>query len=261
MADGRLMPSTPLISISVVSHGDGGPLRTLLESLARNEPPERLQLLITDNLGRDLPEMVQEGWQSVVMLRPDRPRGFAANHNAAFERATGHYFCVLNPDVVFVAPVLLRLIERLRRGEGDIVAPLIADSRGMIQDSFRPLPSPLEIAWRRLGYMQLPAVPVAGSLLRPDWIAGIFMLMQHETFARLGGFDPRYRMYFEDVDLCTRARLMGLRILVDTALRLQHDPRHASRRAGKYLLWHIQSGMRFFASEGYRRARRMRQNA
>ncbi len=111
-----------------------------------------------------------------------------------------------------------------------------------------------------LGPQRLPASPAAGALLRPDWIAGIFMLMRRATFARLGGFDPRYRMYFEDVDLCTRARLMGLRILVDTDLRLQHDPRHASRRAGRHLLWHIQSGLRFFASDVYRRARRLSGN-
>ena len=142
-----------------------------------------------------------------------------------------------------------------------MVAPLLLNSRGEIQDSFRDLPTPVQILGRRLRPAQ-PGLSIESlHLLHPDWIAGMFMLMRSSTFSRLGGFDARYRLYFEDVDLCTRLRLAGMSVLVDPALRLLHDPRRRSRRPGMHLLWHLLSAARFFRSTTYRRARRLSQHA
>jgi hypothetical protein len=249
--------STPLITVSVVSHGDGMQLRALLESLAEHEPIGQIQLLVTDNLFHDLPDIPPDGWNSLVMLRPAQPLGFARNHNIAFERASGKFFCVLNPDVIFQGSVLLALMELVEHGHGHIVAPIMRDSRGQLQDSFRELPSPMRLLRRRLARRHPHALPTSVALLHPDWIAGTFMLMRSATFSRLKGFDPRYRLYFEDVDLCTRARLQGLSITVDPGLQVLHDARRSSRRPGLQLLWHVQSALRFFASPEYERARRM----
>lgn len=246
----------PLVSVSIVSHGDQQPLLALLESLAAHESARRIQLLITDNLGRDLPELHPVGWHSTLIARPDRPRGFAVNHNAAFPSATGEYFCVLNPDVLFTQPVFAGLIQDLGKGQGDIAAPVLVNSPGEIQDSFRDLPTPWGIVRRWLGFDATKPNLEPGSFLHPDWIAGTFMLMRSAAFSRLGGFDGRYRLYFEDVDLCTRARLDGMTMLVDPSLRVLHDPRRRSRRVGRHLVWHVQSAIRFFASDVYRRARR-----
>ena len=251
------VPESPLVSVSIVSHGDAEPLQALLTSLAAHENAGALQLIITDNLGRDLPEIQPSGWHSVVMLRNARPLGFAANHNVAFQHVGGQYFCVLNPDALFLGSVFRPLMRRFERRECDLAAPIVVDSQGRVQDSFRRLPSPSELVWRRMRRSSLAPEPAAGAILHPDWVAGTFMLMSSQAFSRLSGFDSRFRLYFEDVDLCTRARLMGMTILVDAGLRLQHDPRRASRTAGRYLLWHVQSALRFFASDVYRRARRM----
>ena len=251
----------PLISISIVSHGDRQPLTAILESIIAHEPVDRMQLIVTDNLGNDVPDLPPASWHSIVMLRPDRPRGFAANHNAAFSSAEAEFFCILNPDVLFTQGVFRPLLEHLESGRGHIVAPVLIDSRGAIQDSFRGLPTPWQIVGRRLRLAD-PALSLDSEhLLYPDWIAGMFMLMRSSTFSRLGGFDDRYRLYFEDVDLCTRLRLAGMTVLVDPALRVLHDPRRRSRQPGQHFLWHAQSAARFFASDSYRRARRLQRHA
>ncbi len=247
----------PLISISIVSHGDAAPLRLLLDSLSRFASGRDLQLVITDNLGGDLPDLDPSPWHSLALLRNDRPAGFASNHNAAFTKCTGEYFCVLNPDVQFIQPVLAGLTDSLRAGQGAIVAPLIVDSLGAVQDSFRGLPSPLEIIGRRLlPEKAAPVIPSGKQVFHVDWLAGIFLLCHHDTFARLSGFDPRYRLYFEDVDLCTRARLLGLSSIVNPQLQVRHDAKRSSRQPGRYLLWHLQSSLRFFTSSVYWQARR-----
>ncbi len=253
----RPIAGHPLITISVVSHGDGGPLSAFLKSLAKYESVSGLQLIITDNLGHDLPDLGHAPWHSLTLLRNARPAGYARNHNVSLARAEGEFFCVVNPDVCLVEPVLQSLVRSIRERAADIVAPLVVDSDGAVQDSFRGLPSPLEIVQRRMR-RTLPAPSLAANveLIRADWIAGIFLMFHRDTFARLNGFDARYRLYFEDVDFCTRARLAGLWTGVDTRLRIQHDARRASRRPGQHLFWHLQSSLRFFTSTVYWKARK-----
>ncbi len=82
------------------------------------------------------------------------------------------------------------------------------------------------------------------------------MIMLSETFARLNGLDEQYKMYFEDVDFGTRARLEGYKLLVDTRYRLIHDAQRMSRRSPQYLLLHLISAFRFFTSDVYRNAKK-----
>ncbi len=249
-------PRPPLLSISIVSHGDSAPLQSLLGSLVLHEAASRLQLIVTDNLGRDLPELDPSPWHSLTLLRNEHPAGYASNQNAAFQHARADDFCVINPDVLLVEPVLSQLIGSIESGKVAIIAPLVVDSQGVIQDSFRSLPSPRELVQRRLG-RTAPATsfPSQQTVVRSDWIAGIFMLFRRDTYARLNGFDSRYRLYFEDVDFCTRARLAGLASGIDTRVRIEHDARRASRRLGLQLFWHLQSSLRFFSSPVYRQAK------
>ncbi len=257
MRPGRPVSTKPLVTVSVVSHGDSTDLASLLASLAQHESTSRIQLIVTDNLGHDLPALDPSPWHSLRVMRNDHPAGYARNHNAAFQHAEGEYFCVVNPDVRFIQAVFPALIDSIEAGEGAILAPLVVDSLGIVQDSFRPLPSPLELIQRRLRRsLPLPSLPRDLKVIHSDWLAGIFMLLDRRTFESLRGFDDRYRLYFEDVDFCTRARLMGLPSCVSTRVRVQHDARRASRQPGQYLIWHLQSSLRFFTSPVYWRARR-----
>jgi GT2 family glycosyltransferase len=148
------------------------------------------------------------------------------------------------------------LTQHLRAGEADIIAPLAVDAEGQVQDSFRRLPTPLELIRRRTLGTGAPLVVAGGALLSTDWLAGFFLLMPAHIYAELGGMDERFRLYLEDVDFCTRARLKGRAIRLDPTLRFQHDARRASRDDPRFLLWHISSAARFFASPVYRQARR-----
>jgi len=248
----------PGVTLSVVSHGDSQKVAMLLESLRAHEPGRQFQIILTDNLGKELPDIEGNAGGSIEIIRNERPQGFARNHNQAFKLARTDYFCILNPDVIFPDEVFDRLISTVEMSGADVVAPLIVDSGGSVQDSFRALPRPLDLVRRRLpGYHPSPIPPDAGGLVRPEWIAGTFMLLKNETYGQISGFDEKYHLYFEDVDFCTRARLLGLRLLVDTRVQLQHDAQRTSQKSLRYLLWHLRSAIRFYSSGVYRRAIRM----
>ena len=247
--------STPLLTISIVSHGDSEKVEFLLESLHAYEQASSKQIIVTDNLRNEVPEFDPSPWFSLHILRNERSHGFSYNHNQAFQLATGSYFCVLNPDVVFKEAVFTPLLQRIEAIQADIVAPLIVNSRNVIQDSFRDLPTPLDILHRRIpGYKFDYSIAGLTELIQPDWISGIFLLMRSDTYRELGGLNEKYRLYFEDVEFCTRARLARLKLAVDTNVRVQHDAHHASRKKLTYLLWHLQSAIRFFTSPIYRDA-------
>jgi len=244
----------PLITLSIVSHGDDIKVTRLLESLHRYECADQLQVIITDNLGDNIPEIKDSEWQSLVIVRNKKMLGFAHNHNQAFQIATGRYFCVLNPDVVFKQSIFSPLIRLVQNKQADIVAPLIVDVNDVPQDSFRDFPTPFEVVRRRLpGYRYTFPLINSSRLVQPGWIAGIFMLMRSDSYRKIKGFDEKYRLYFEDVDFCARAQLAGLKLVVNTNVRVQHDAHRASRKKLIYLLWHIQSAIRFFTSPAYKK--------
>ncbi len=254
------MTTQPLITLSIVSHGDAEKVDSLLASLQRYESdPAQLQVILTDNLGNDLPEFDPAPWASMRILRNERQQGFACNHNRAFEVSQGKYFAILNPDLIFEKPVFEKLTASLHAHRADLIAPAVVDANGTIQDSFRPLPTPLELVRRRIpGYhFELPS-PDPHGLVHPDWIAAMFWLMPSSVYQSLGGMDEKYHLYFEDVDFCTRARLRGMRLLVDAQVRVRHDAQRSSRRSAYFLFLHTRSALRFFTSGVYREARRKR---
>lgn len=248
----------PVATLSAISHGQTEMAGQMLASLGENAPPFPLEILLTRNL--PAVEAIQTAGLpfEVREIHNRHPLGYAANHNQAFVQARGMYFGVLNPDLVFRQDVLTPLVRLLESGQANIVAPALVDRQGVPQDSFRDVPSPVELARRMLFPMQPVRLPEGESLIRPDWIAGMFLLMSSEFFRRLGGFDPKFHLYFEDVDFCCRARLAGFQLAVDPSLRVVHLGQRRSHRDPRHLLWHAISAVHFFTSRTYREARRLR---
>jgi len=252
------MTNDNLITLSVVSHGDAGKVGSLLASLQEYEQATTsFQVILTDNLGDNLPDFDPTPWGSLHILRNKHQMGFAKNHNRAFELAQGRYFAILNPDLIFEQAIFERLITSLHNHQADLIAPQIVDESGAIQDSTRPLPTPFELFRRRLpGYKSKAIEADHQGMLQPDWIAGMFWLMDSDVYRQLGGMDERYRLYFEDVDFCTRARLKGMKLLVDYHVQVRHDAQRSSRKSLYYLFLHTWSAVRFFTSGVYRQALR-----
>jgi N-acetylglucosaminyl-diphospho-decaprenol L-rhamnosyltransferase len=90
--------------------------------------------------------------------------------------------------------------------------------------------------------------PIGNTFIFPDWVAGIFMFFPSQVFTEMNGFDERYFLYLEDVDLCSRLRLAGYKIVLDPRVLVIHNARRDSHANWQYFKWHIFSGMRFFSS-------------
>jgi len=234
----------PLVSVSVVSHGQAAFVGNLLRGLAtRIETP--IEIILTINIP-DKPALDADPTKFPVRVRVnEKPKGFGANHNAAFRESRGKYFCVLNPDILFdndPFPALIACLETPRVG---VAAPLILSPSGAVEDSARRFPTP----WTILSKIIRRAVPdyaIGKDPMHPEWVAGMFMLFPRTIYEEIGGFDERYFLYYEDVDLCARLADSGRRVAFCPAARAVHAAQRESRHNLRYLRWHLSSMLRFF---------------
>jgi GT2 family glycosyltransferase len=85
------------------------------------------------------------------------------------------------------------------------------------------------------------------------------MLFPRQVFEQLHGFDERYFLYYEDVDMCGRLQLAGYKVAVCPQAQIVHHAQRSSHRSLKYLRWHLASMLRFFFSPVYRQLRKQKQ--
>jgi hypothetical protein len=245
------------VLISIISHGHGTLILDLLQDLEHYCLADLDQVIVTINT--DEPVLFSEAdfRFKLAIIRNRTPRGFASNHNTAFRMKPSEYFAALNPDLRLTRNPFPPLKSLLQDQKVGVAAPLILNVNNEIEDSARRLPTPLKIIKRHLPGGPGPRgdYPAGGSIFSPDWVAGIFLVLPSRVFAQLNGFDERYFLYFEDVDLCCRVRQAGYQILLDPGVSVVHNARRDSHRKIKYFGWHTLSAIRFFSSAVYRSER------
>ena len=248
------MTDSPLISVSVVSHGQAALVDVLLRGLAtRIKTP--IEIILTVNIP-EMPTFDAAHTAFPVRVRINvEPKGFGANHNAAFRESRGKYFCVLNPDILIENDPFPALVACLAGPGVGVVAPLIRNTAGAVEDSARRFPTPWTILSKAI-WGAGPEYAIGKEPLHPQWVAGMFMLFPREVFEEIGGFDERYFLYYEDVDLCARLAISGLRVAVCPAACAIHAAQRESRRNLRYLRWHLSSMLRFFLRHPAARHRR-----
>jgi GT2 family glycosyltransferase len=245
------------LTASIVSHHHAEETGALLQRLAALEAGAVRRVIVT--LNRPEPA-ARQAWQAarwpfdLALIDNARPAGFGANHNRAFrldaERGASDTFAVLNPDIGWqrdpFAPMQAALAAAPRAG---LVYPVQLDAGRRPQDHERLLPTPARLwsRWRPGGQRrELPATAA------PEWVNAACILLRREAFAAIGGFDERYRMYCEDVDLCLRLRLAGWQLTRADAAVVEHRAQRASHRDPRHLLWHLRSLWRLWRSPAWR---------
>lgn len=245
------------LTLSIVSHGHRAYVATLLQQLAKLDRRD-FEVILTLNLPETAPLALDTLPFQVRLIQNSVPKGFGANHNAAFREGTGDYFVILNPDIELLDDPFDPLLKLAERDSRNICAPIILDSDGRIEDSARNFPTPYSL-FKRL-VCRLTGRPIRPDVLtqdsdtlQPDWVAGMFVMVARETFQRLGGFNGAYFLYFEDVEFGARARLAGCHILVCKYAHVVHQAQRDSHRRLRYMWWHVRSAAKFFVSSAYLR--------
>ena len=237
--------------VSMVSHGHAAHVTSLLYQLADWSGACVARVVLTLNVPElDMPPAAPEGgWPFVLdIIRNPQPLGFGANHNQALASAQETFVCVLNPDVVLLpeqGDVLDALCRVAQTPGAGIAFPVQVDAAGGLQDSQRELPAPVSLLRRRL---------LGRVEQRTDWVNAACIVLPTQVWRAVEGFDERFFMYCEDVDLSLRVQLAGWR-LVAAPVRIVHAGQRASGRQWMHLKWHLQSLWKLWHSPAYAKAR------
>jgi hypothetical protein len=237
------MPSQ--VTVSIVSHGQAMLVGKLLSDLQAHCAAVS-KVVLTINIEEPLPFDATQFNFPVEVVRNATAKGFAANHNAAFRLAQTDYFCVLNPDVRWGRDPFPPLLDELRDSSVGVVAPLVMDPAGNVEYSARKFPTPFGILKKALSGTDSLDYEIGNAPVFPDWVGGMFMLFRSATFGAIGGFDERYFLYYEDVDICWRMRQHKLRAALVPMASVIHAARRRSHRNPRYMAWHLASMLRFF---------------
>jgi N-acetylglucosaminyl-diphospho-decaprenol L-rhamnosyltransferase len=226
--------------VVAVTFSPGEALDGFLASLA-TATVRPVEVVLADNGSTDgVPEAAAARHPHVTLLRTGGNIGYGAAVNAGLAGAEGTYAVVANPDVRFepgAIDELLAVAERWPRAA--TTGPAIRTTDGQLYPSARDLPQLSTGAGHALLGWIWPANPWTARYRREremprerpaGWLSGSCLLVHLEAFRSVGGFDPGYFMYFEDVDLADRLSQRGwLHVYAPSAV-VVHEGGHATRR-------------------------------
>jgi GT2 family glycosyltransferase len=210
------------ISILIVNWNSKDYLRECLLSIFRTCSHLSPQVVVVDGGSFDgCQEMLSADFPEVEFVQSPDNIGFGRSNNLGFDRVAGEALLLLNPDTELHPGAIEVLLEDLqhRHDVGAIGARLLNTDGSLQHSAVHPLPTPwnaaMDSAWlrRRWWHATERKHNNCAQSFEVEAISGACIMMRSRLFRELGGFDPRYFMYAEDMDLCFRIHKSGLKIL------------------------------------------------
>ncbi len=225
-----------LISIIIVNYKVPYCLQELLRSLRQTELYDRSEVIIVDNAsGDNSREIITSEFLEVKWIQLKSNIGFGKACNVGVHHASGRFLLFLNPDTVISSNALSQAVRFMENNpETGLMGPKILNPDGTLQLSCRrSFPTPLVAFYyfsglsrlfpksKRFGRYNLTYMD-ENETAQVDAISGSFMFMKLELFREIGGFDERFFMYGEDIDLCFRIRQKGYQIWYHPQIQIIH---------------------------------------
>jgi N-acetylglucosaminyl-diphospho-decaprenol L-rhamnosyltransferase len=228
--------SLPAIGVIVVSFNTQEHLAACLESIQSQDYSGSAHVVVVDNASLDgSSKMVADHFPEATLIANTENRGFAAANNQAFVTIDADLICLVNPDALLRTDALSNAVNHmLRNPETGICGGLLVDENGKRHPSARRFPNALGKLLTLSGISsRFPKSRVlAGqnyewfnhdTAIEVDWVPGAFTCIRRDLIEDIGFFDERYFLYYEETDLCLRAKRHGWRIdLVPNAV-IEHE--------------------------------------
>ncbi|WP_157960445.1 glycosyltransferase [Marinimicrobium alkaliphilum] len=249
-------PAPARLFISVVSHHNAEEIINALQP-HRFVGPHSQVILLDNRPEKSLAHYAAD--HQLHYLRNEQPQGFGANHNRVFRHCCDHLglvperdvFLVVNPDVVCGARAPEQLAQEMLAHEAAIGAPNLFKDEAMTlhEQSVRRFPYLWDLLPSFLMRRNRTGIDRA-RVTEPvavDWASGACLAIRGDVFRQLDGFDERYFLYYEDVDLCWRARRdLQVPVWYFPSVKLVHTGKRASHGLfNRHLWWHLSSALRF----------------
>jgi GT2 family glycosyltransferase len=191
--------------------------------------------------------------------------GYGRANNLVLPRLTSEFHLVLNPDVELDRDALVAALSTMRAQPGvGLLVPAAFGGDGAREYLCKRYPSVAVLFLRgfapaflrkrfaaKLSHYEMRDLIAERFVKGVPIASGCFLLARTALLARVGGFDPRYFMYFEDFDLSLRMAGVA-EVAYEPAARIVHHGGGASRKGPRHVAWFIVSAFRFFSRHGWR---------
>ena len=243
------MSDSILVSASVVTYNDVDRAPYTVSSVVENTKKYPLKLYVIDNASTDgTADFIEKSGQAVV-IKNDKNLGFGAAHNIVLNQELGKYHFVVNPDITLNNDVLSDMVDYFESNPDVVMAmPKILNSDGTEQKLPKERPTFKRLFLGRLSdKIRSEYVWADKDIIEPCEIifcTGCFFCIRTDVFKKLAGFDERYFMYLEDVDLALKSKSKG-KVMMLPQFSVIHAWERDSAKSLKYLFIHIISCFKF----------------
>ena len=216
------MPNTPL-DVLVVNYNTATLLQPAFDALRQSSNVDAMRFLVVDNASADDSlECLARVCPEARLIVNTTNVGFGRANNQLLEHLQGKYALLLNTDA-FVAPDTLGKTLDYMEAHPDcgVLGVRLVGREGDLQPSCRYFPTPLNVFVARAGLTRFfPWLQMVddmawdhASVRECDWLPGCYYLIRREVIDQVGLFDPRYFLYYEEVDHCMRVKQAGWKVV------------------------------------------------
>ncbi len=233
-----------MLSVIVVNFNTRKCLKTCLESLERSLQ-EKHEIIVVDNASNDgSVQLIRSKFPEVKLISLEENVGFGAANNRGMNNAQGDIFWLLNPDTELLSSPTT-VLDFMENNQVDIVGTRLEDAGGSTQSftcgCFYNVFTPLKRPFHFLGSCWEIKEP-----MEVDWVTGASMFITREVYQALHGFDESYFMYFEDQDLCYRAKQLGFKVYYYPLFSVKHMVGQSFRQRKKHMKSLYYESLRLF---------------
>ena len=239
------------ILIIIVAYKTKNELESCLDSIYQNTKDINFEIAVIDNNSQDsTTKMIEENYPKVILVKNKQNLGFAKAVNQGLKIAKGDYYFLLNPDTEITKNALKILLDFAKnQSELGAVGPKLLNPDRSAQASCYNLPSIrnaiFEYWFGNKGAYE-KYLPRCDKPVEVEAIVGAAMLIPKKAVNKVGLFDERYFMYFEDLDWCRRARRQSLKIYWHPAVEIIHSHGVSASRERTTSIERLQESSRLY---------------
>lgn len=244
-----------MVTCSIVTYNNMSTIDKTLKTLFEFTKDVDFKLYVVDNCSTDgTVEYIKVNYPDVELLVQPKNIGFGAGHNVVINKVQSKYHVVINPDIVFIENSIKKMVDFLDDNQDiGLLAPKICYPNGNVQILGKKVPHLKYIFASRFrgdepGKLLKEYAMLECDLTVPTDIenaSGCFMVFRTEILKKIGGFDDRYFMYFEDADITREVNCISRAVFYPDAV-VTHIWNRDSKHNYKLLAIHIHSMLKYY---------------
>jgi len=224
----------PGLSIIIVNYKSWSVLEKCIESISSQKINSNEIIIVDNNSSDNFIKEFKKKYSEYKWIVNDKNLGFSKACNIGAKAAKYDQYIFLNPDTELGENCLIQLKSNIVNYPSSIISISQLDSNGNITFpygkflSIKTFNGIIRLLFRFLKF-ENRSEDNKKPLLRPDWVSGSFLSIDKKSFNKLGGWDEDYWMYYEDMDLCKRAKNIGMEIILINSISCTHHHGKSSR--------------------------------